>query len=101
MSGLKSIVITILICICVPAVASYSQKSVNFECPPGSVCDFFKFDEFGFLSWKDEKARLDNVANQFNMSPADFAIYLVGYSKRGTQPSTLRKRMLHAKRYLM
>jgi hypothetical protein len=54
------------------------RRTPTKPCPPEVICDYRQFDEYGPLSWSDEKARLDNAAINLQHDP-NVVMYLVAY----------------------
>ncbi len=59
-----------------------------------------KIDEYGNLLWRDEKARLDNIAIEVRNSPRAIA-YLVCYGGRRARVGEARRRCARAAGYLV
>lgn len=58
------------------------------------------FDSYGDLSWKDEKARLDNFAFALQNDP-DLIGYIMVYAGRQSCVGEAKNRALRAKKYLV
>ena len=76
-----------------PVTASCT-KQVAICCLPR------KFDEYGNIPFKDEKARLDNVAIQAQSEPK-MRVYLVAYGGRRARRGEATARAARAKKYLV
>lgn len=57
-------------------------------------------DEYGRISFEDEKARLDNLAIEMENLP-DATAYIIGYDGRVSREGGLRKRLERARKYLI
>lgn len=64
------------------------------------IADPVKFDEYGFLSFKKETLRLDNVAYQLKAEPRA-RLRIVGYDGHHMRRGTAMRRMRHARAYLV
>jgi hypothetical protein len=51
----------ILIASLILTATSFGQSK---RCPPDTICDPLRFDEYGKLTWSDERTRLDNLADR-------------------------------------
>jgi hypothetical protein len=83
-------------------IYSPTEKDAVLQCPSTRECiiDFFpKFDEYGKLSFEDEKARLDNYVIQMKNMLGRGAIVVVG-ENRAVRKELLR-RAERAKRHLV
>ncbi|MDQ2922551.1 MAG: hypothetical protein M3R52_13185 [Acidobacteriota bacterium] len=83
-------------------IYSPTEKEAALQCPSTRECiaDFFpKFDEYGNLSFEDEKARLDNYVIQMKNLLGRGALVVVG-ENRAVRIGLL-KRAERAKRYLV
>jgi hypothetical protein len=88
-------------CICMMSAIGYAQgKSQSFQCPPGVICDPRVFDEYSNISWSDEKARLDNVADTFKKE-TNARIFLSVYGGRRECIGGAQARAIRAKNYLV
>jgi hypothetical protein len=63
-------------------------------------CGLTKIDEYGNISFNDEKARLDNFAIELLNDPTAVG-YLVGYGGRRSRRGEALKRLERAKHYLV
>lgn len=63
-------------------------------------CRLTKIDEYGNISFNDEKARLDNFAIELLNDPTAVG-YLVGYGGRRSRRGEALERLERAKRYLV
>jgi hypothetical protein len=59
-----------------------------------------RIDEYGKLRWRDEKARLDNAAIEFQADPTA-SCYLICYDGRVAREGEARRRCLRAANYLV
>ena len=83
-------------------IYSPTEKEAALQCPSTRECiaDFFpKFDEYGNLSFEDEKARLDNYVIHMKNLLGRVALVVVG--KNRAVRNGLLKRAERAKRYLV
>lgn len=83
-------------------IYSPTGKEAALQCPLTRECivDFFpKFDEYGNLSFEDEKARLDNYVIQMRNMLGRGALVVVGENR--AVRNRLIKRAKRAKRYLV
>src|SRR4051812_26762390 len=61
-----------------------------------------KFDAYGYLSFKEEKTRLDNLAIQLRSeSRTDSKCFIAVFAGRGRYASQAKDRACRAKRYLI
>jgi len=81
-------------------VGNPENKEQVGQCPPGVICDPTKFDEYHIISWRDEKARLDNAAIQLQRNPS-YIIYLTVYAGRRACIGEVQARAVRAKNYLV
>ncbi|MFL6208211.1 MAG: hypothetical protein ACJ74W_05135 [Pyrinomonadaceae bacterium] len=65
---------------------------------PGCIL-FSKFDEYGAISWRDEKARLDNFANELKANPSTQG-YIINYGGRRGRAHEAQARSERALIYL-
>jgi hypothetical protein len=77
-----------------------AEKEPSLQCPPGTICDYHKFDEYGDILWNEEKARLDNVAAQWKATP-DTSIYIYAYNGRQGCVGEAQARAVRAREYLV
>jgi hypothetical protein len=94
--------LTIIFGVCVmTSAASVRGQEPSDPCPqPSHICDPRKFDEYGNLSFADEKFRLDNVAVGLKAEP-DSVVYLYAYNGRRGCVGEAQARAARAKRYLV
>ena len=81
---------------------SYARKDAPARCPQIRECiadPLFRFDEYGALSFADEKARLDNFGIQVKQSLARGAIVVYGRSQNVRAKLMIRAQ--RAKTYLV
>jgi hypothetical protein len=70
-------------------------------CPVDNPCDGIpRWSEHGNVRWRDERARLDNLASQFRKSP-NHVIYSLVYAGMRSCKDEARLRALRAKKYLV
>lgn len=94
--------LTIVISLCVgQSIANAQEQQPSDPCPqPSGICDPRKFDEYGNISFGDEKARLDNVAAWLK-DDADDVVYLYAYNGRRGCIGAAEARAIRAKDYLV
>jgi hypothetical protein len=83
-------------------VQGLPQGCANTASCTAIICDRVlsrKFDEYGFLSLRDEKARLDNFAIELDNNPGAQG-YIIAYAGRQSQNRT-RLHLDRAKNYLI
>jgi hypothetical protein len=68
--------------------------------PPPPPPTSHPFDEYGDISRDDEKARLDNFANELQANPSAQGYYVI-YSGRDTRPGAAMRRAEQAREYLV
>ena len=78
--------------------SAYGQSK---PCPPNTICDPLKFDEYGSLTWSDEKARLDNLAVSLRGYPVDVGAFFFIYAGRNAGLDEARARGVRTKTYLV
>ncbi len=82
------------------APTSSTEASAVPRFPPvPSPTSSRKIDEYGNISWVDERARLDNLAIEMRNDPTAIA-YLVCYDGRRARAGEARRRCTRAARYL-
>jgi hypothetical protein len=79
------------------AVSTLGQEPCPVDNPCGGVP---KWSEHGDISWRDERARLDNLASQFRKSP-NHVIHFLVYGGIDSCKDEARLRALRAKKYLV
>ena len=79
------------------AVSSPSQEPCPVDTPCGGIS---RWSEHGNVRWRDERARLDNLASQFQNSP-NHRIYFLVYAGMHSCKDEARLRALRAKKYLV
>ncbi len=89
--------ILLVIVIKLLAVNTASQDPCPVDLPCGGTP---RWAEHGNVRWRDERARLDNLASQFRKSP-DHAIYFIVYAGMRPCKDEARLRALRAKKYLV
>jgi len=85
-----------------------AAKDSHLRCPGSSIQqsteerEYFirKFDEYSNISFKDEKARLDNLAIYLQREP-DIKGYIIAYAGRRARSGEARARAERAKNYLV
>jgi hypothetical protein len=70
-------------------------------CPPNGPCDPRQFDEYGDLSWENEKARLDNIAIQVQRESPNIVAYFLIYAGRTSCVGAARARGIRIETYLV
>jgi hypothetical protein len=73
----------------------------SHRCPPDTICDPLRFDQYGKLSWSDEKARLDNLAERLKQIDPDFGALFFIYAGRVACVGEARARGIRSKNYLV
>ena len=79
------------------AVSTPSQEPCPVDNPCGGIP---RWSEHSNLRWRDERARLDNLASQFRKSP-DHVIHFLVYGGMHSCKDEARLRALRAKKYLV
>ena len=79
------------------AVGTPSQEPCPVDNPCGGIP---RWSEHGNVQWRDERARLDNLASQFRKSP-NHVIYFLVYAGTRSCKDEARLRALRAKKYLV
>ena len=79
------------------AVSTPSQEPCPVDNPCGAIP---RWSEHGNIRWRDERARLDNLASQFRKSPNHVIRFLV-YAGMDSCKDEARLRALRAKNYLV
>jgi PKD domain len=74
--------------------------SASASCTAGLPNAARKFDEYGNIKRNDEKARLDNFANELQANPGAQG-YIIGYGGRHSRPGEGQARADRAKDYLV
>ena len=85
----------IAICLFTILLSSTTASSVRRAAAPKTP-----FDEYGEISWEDEKARLDNFAIQLRQDP-DLIGYFLVYDAAGGCAGEAQARAVRAKRYVV
>ena len=85
----------IAICMFTLLLSSTTASSVPRAASPETP-----FDEYGEISWEDEKARLDNFAIQLAQDP-DLIGYVLVYDAAGGCAGEAQARAVRAKRYVV
>ena len=78
-------------------ISAPSQDPCPVDLPCGSIP---RWAEHGNVRWRDERARLDNLASQFRKSP-DYVIHFLVYAGIRSCKDEARLRALRAKKYLV
>ena len=76
------------------------DKQQSKPYPPQAIGDPARFDEYSDISWRDERARLDNVALALQRVPGAI-IYLSVYGGRRGCAGEASRRAIRAKAYLV
>ena len=77
----------------------YENQEAFVELFVCGLRSFQKFDEYGDIAFKDEKARLDNIAIELKTEP-DTQLYIIGYAGRKARAGEAQTRANRAKHYL-
>lgn len=77
-----------------------ARAADSYKPPVPSPTSPRKIDEYGDLRWGDEKARLDNAADEFKSDPS-LNCYLICYGGRATREGAARRRCRRAAHYLV
>lgn len=91
----------------VPVVATLQVTGIG-ECSTSSTCTtevvncglVVKFDEYGDISVRDEKARLDNFAIQLKNQPGTKG-YIIGYASKRGSSKVIESHLRLTKNYLV
>jgi hypothetical protein len=91
----------------VPVIATLQVLGIG-DCSTSSTCTtevincglLVKFDEYGALSFEDEKARLDNFAIQLKNQPGAQA-HIIGYAAQGGNSEDIETRLTRTRNYLV
>lgn len=78
-------------------VSMPSQEPCPVDYPCGGIP---RWSEHGNVRWRDERARLDNLASQYKKSP-NHVIYFLVYAGMRSCKDEARLRALRAKKYLV
>lgn len=78
-------------------VSTPGQDPYPVDLPCGGIR---RWSEHGNVRWRDERARLDNLASQFRKSPNQVIHFLV-YAGMNSCKAEARLRALRAKKYLV
>jgi hypothetical protein len=79
------------------AIGTPSQEPCPVDNPCGGIP---RWSEHGNVRWRDERARLDNLASEFQKSP-NHIIYFLVYAGIRSCKDEARFRALRAKKYLV
>lgn len=90
-----------------PLTATVEVGGLPESCPKSAECSatvpqgcyLDRIDEYGGISFNDEKARLDNFAIEL-MNGTEFVGYIVGYGGRRSRRGEALRRVERAKRYV-
>ena len=92
------LIVVLLMSVLTIKAAPQTAKEPNPNTP--RIADPVQFDEWGDISFCDEKARLDNAAIQLRHDP-NFIIYLVIFAGKTACVGEARARGIRAKSYLV
>jgi len=94
-------VFAILFCLCVMLPISHAQTAGQSTSASEVIFDPVRFDDFGDISFKDDKARLHLLALVIEHLSPDRMIYLYAYAGRRSCAGEAQARALRARNYLV
>jgi hypothetical protein len=86
-------VISCFLCLVLLSTTAFTRSTLNFD-------DARMFDQYGNISWKEEQARLNNVAVQLRNEPRA-VVHIIIYAGRRSCIGETKARALRAKNYLV
>ena len=90
----------VILCLCgIFTTCNAQTKEQPNTCPTG-ICDPIVFDEYTNIPFKEEKARLDNLAIQLQLDPNYIGYFLV-YAGQRSCIGEAQARAVRAKNYLV